>query len=119
MPVRARGVQRLAFRCLPRLGTSATITEPLSSIYHCDVEAAGWRAPTPLRQASVKHDLANPASTMKASENTFDRSMMVVARDLQTVADPDTAGAAFFIQRDVNRRLGEPWRWSETDLVAP
>ena len=56
---------------------------------------------------------------MKASENTFDRSMMVVARDLQTVADPDTAGAAFFIQRDVNRRLGEPWRWSETDLVAP
>jgi hypothetical protein len=45
--------------------------------------------------------------------------MMVVARDLQTVADPDTAGAAAFIQRDVNRRLGEPWRWSETDLVAP
>ena len=41
------------------------------------------------------------------------------SRDLQTVADPDTPEPPTYIQPDADRRLGEPWRLSEADLVAP
>ena len=57
---------------------------------------AGRQAATP-SAASVETRSDNPASAMKVSATgaIFGRSMLVARRrDLQTVADPDTAGAA-------------------------
>ena len=108
---RRRGTNIQRWRCA-RNFENAFNDENASESMECATYRSGprtlpvGRAATP-SAASVETRYDNPASAMKVSATgaMFGRSKMVAPNTgLQTVADPDTAGAAAYIQPDADRQ---------------